>query len=60
MEAVTQLGAVTEALSQPMCATCFTSVGFPICISGSFASAIFRAADKVNILIIRPTFWFYS
>lgn len=34
--AITQLGAVTEALSQPMCATCFTSVGFPICISGSF------------------------
>ena len=30
---------VAVELLQPMCATCFTSVGQPICISGSFAAA---------------------
>lgn len=31
----TQLGAVVDGPSHPMWATCFTSVGNPICISGS-------------------------
>ena len=35
----TQLGIFAEGPSHPMCATCFTSVGNPICISSSFSSA---------------------
>ena len=34
----TQLGEFTEGPSHPMWATCFTSVGKPICISGSSSS----------------------
>ena len=35
----TQLGLLAEGPSWPIWATCFTSVGNPICISGSFSSA---------------------
>ena len=38
---ITQLGPLAEGPSQPMWATCFTSVGNPICISSSFSSAKF-------------------
>ena len=32
---ITQLGSAADGPSQPIWATCFTSVGRPICISGS-------------------------
>lgn len=35
-----QLGALPEGPSQPMCATCLTSVGVPISISRSFTTKI--------------------
>lgn len=35
----TQLGAEPDWPSQPMCATCLTSVGYPISISLSFTTA---------------------
>jgi hypothetical protein len=34
---ITQLGEFTEGPSHPIWATCFTSVGHPICISCSFS-----------------------
>lgn len=44
----TQLGGVPEAPSQPMCATCLTSVGYPISISLSFTTAAEHPKKKEN------------
>ena len=35
-----------------MCATCFTSVGVPICISGSFSFSSFFAISQRLILLV--------
>lgn len=53
----TQLGVFAEGPSHPMCATCFTSVGNPICISSSFSSAIFYFFSPVfnHVLQIAET-----
>lgn len=44
--------------SQPMCATCFTSVGNPICISASLPScgrsSVWKRNDEVNVT---PMLW---
>lgn len=36
-ELITQLGEFSEGPSHPICATCLTSVGWPILISGCFS-----------------------
>lgn len=43
----TQLGLSTDGPSHPICATCFTSVGKPICISFSLSSS--ASNNKINI-----------